>query len=125
MPTICDPLPIPSSREPHLILAPLNLGLPAIAILGTRCGAAINDGGELIWFVEPGSAEGWNVPSTRLLTSSRNQVIIPPHRVTTGPAAHWRVCPGEHRWLTDTPALRAALEDASRQLADALIPSSR
>ncbi|MCX5239847.1 hypothetical protein OG824_32060 [Streptomyces prunicolor] len=88
------------------------LGLAAVAILGPRCGAVIDDprSDVLDWFVAPGSAASWSLTDTRALPSGRN-TVIPPLRLTHGPGRHWIVCPGEEGWLTDIRALEAALED--------------
>ncbi|MFF3350821.1 hypothetical protein [Streptomyces sp. NPDC002779] len=51
------------------------------------------------------------MPNTRALTAGAS-VTIPPPRRTDGPGPHWRMCPGDDRWLTDPDALRAALGDA-------------
>lgn len=115
-----EPLPPPASctLQPvsvtwDAIRVPRGLGLSAVAILGPRCGAVVDDptADLLFWFVAPGSAAGWNLDGTRALTSRRHTVAIPPLRLTRGPGPHWLVCPGDEGWLTDVRALKAALED--------------
>ncbi|MEU4171039.1 hypothetical protein AB0F46_29685 [Streptomyces sp. NPDC026665] len=90
-------------------------GLSVIEILGTRCGAVVEDPltTSLYFFVAPGVAAAWDVDTTRPLGSG-SSVTIPPDRRTQGPGPHWRMCPGEDRWLTDADALRAALADSLR-----------
>lgn len=115
-----EPLPTPTRSTPQpvsltwdAIRVPRSLGLSAVAILGPRCGAVIDDpkAEALFWFVAPGSAAEWNLDGTVALTSHRHTVAIPPLRLTQGPGPHWLVCPGEEGWLTDVRALEAAIED--------------
>jgi hypothetical protein len=86
-----------------------------MAILGTRCGAVIEDpftaAGVVYYFVPAGTAASWEVENTRPLGAGA-AVMIPPDRRTEGPGPHWRICPGEDGWFTDPAALRAAIEDA-------------
>ncbi|TXL91567.1 hypothetical protein [Streptomyces sp. IB2014 016-6] len=99
------------STDWDAIRVPRFLGLTALDILGSRCGAVVDDPTEmaLYWLIPAGSGTGWDVGTTRLDTE---RLTIPPRRRTRGPGPHWRMCPGEDRWLTDANALRAALEDA-------------
>ncbi|MCX4575592.1 hypothetical protein OHB41_20850 [Streptomyces sp. NBC_01571] len=87
-------------------------GLTVMEILGSRCGAVVDDPvtTSLYFFVRVGTAEVWDVDTTRPLGEG-STVAIPPTRRTEGPGPHWRMCPGEDRWLTDADALKAALED--------------
>ncbi|MFD7884109.1 hypothetical protein ACFV3N_16920 [Streptomyces bauhiniae] len=91
------------------------MGLSALAILGPRCAAAIEDplasSGVLYFFTPPGTSDTWSVENTRALTPGTT-IPVPPARRTEGPGAHWRVCPGEKGWLTDPGALEAAIGDA-------------
>ncbi|MER6998741.1 hypothetical protein [Streptomyces sp. NPDC000410] len=95
------------------IRVPHSVGLVAMRVLGDRSGAVLQDRHELAlyWFVAGGSAAGWDVPNTRALGAD-SHLVMPPRRRTQGPGPHWRICPGEDKWLTDAPALRAAIEDA-------------
>jgi hypothetical protein len=96
------------------IRVPRSVGLAAMAILGTRCGAVIEDptgAGCLYYFVAAGTAAAWDVENTRPLGRGAT-VTIPPSRRTAGPGPHWRICPGEEGWLTDPAALAAAVADA-------------
>lgn len=97
------------------VRVPRSVGLAAMAILGTRCGAAIEDpltaAGVLYFFTPVGTADGWEVENTRALGFG-STVTIPPTRRTEGPGPHWRICPGEDGWLTDPDALAAAIADA-------------
>ncbi|NUO43714.1 MAG: hypothetical protein HOV82_16960 [Streptomyces sp.] len=95
------------------IRVPRSVGLAAMAILGTRCGAVVDDPlSTAVYFFTPvGTASAWEVENTRAL-SVGSAVTIPPPRRTQGPGPHWRMCPGEGSWLTDAAALRAAVEDA-------------
>lgn len=87
------------------------VGLAAMAILGSRCGAVVEDGAAVFFFTPCGTAAGWSVDHTEAVRAG-DDVAIPPARRTQGPGPHWRMCPGEGRMLTDPQALRAALEDA-------------
>lgn len=87
------------------------LGLAAMAILGARCGAVVEDGAAVFFFTPCGSAAGWSVEHAEAVQEG-DAVAIPPARRTQGPGPHWRMCPGEGRMLTDPEALRAALADA-------------
>ncbi|MFD6416025.1 hypothetical protein [Streptomyces sp. NPDC060194] len=90
---------------------PRQVGLAAKDILGARCGALLEGhNGELYYFVTPGSATGWNLLNTTIL-SAGDSLTVPPLRRAQGPGLHWRICPGGGDWLTDGAALRAALED--------------
>ncbi|MET8826129.1 hypothetical protein ABZX40_13735 [Streptomyces sp. NPDC004610] len=93
---------------------PRNLGAGAMAVLGARCGAVVEDprSAVLYFFVPTESAQAWEMESTRVL-SLGSSVTIPPHRRTEGPGPHWRMCPGDDGWLTEPNALRAALEDCT------------
>lgn len=93
------------------IRVPRSVGLAALAILGTRCGAVVEDSTVLYFFAPVGTASAWEVENTRALGSG-SAVTIPPARRTQGPGPHWRMCPGDGSWLTDPAALRAAIEDA-------------
>lgn len=97
------------------IRVPRSVGLAAMAILGTRCGAVLEDpvtsAGVVYYFVPAGTARTWDVQNTRALGAG-STVTIPPARRTDGPGPHWRICPGEDGWLTDPEALAAAIGDA-------------
>lgn len=97
------------------IRVPRTVGRPAVAILGSRCGAVVDDPlSSVFYFFTPvGTAIGWNVAGTRALGDGA-AVAIPPARRTEGHGPHWRVCPGEDGWITDPHALQAALEDSER-----------
>jgi hypothetical protein len=84
-----------------------------MAILGTRCGAVVEDplSAAVYYFAPVGSAAEWQVENTRALGAG-SAVTIPPARRTQGPGPHWRMCPGDGNWHTDPAALRAAIEDA-------------
>ncbi|MFE9476754.1 hypothetical protein [Streptomyces griseofuscus] len=97
------------------IRVPRSVGLAALAILGTRCNAAIEDpltaAGCVYYFVPAGTADTWDVENTTALGHG-SALVIPPARRTEGPGPHWRVCPGDDGWLTDPDALAAAVADA-------------
>jgi hypothetical protein len=97
------------------IRMPRSVGVAAMAILGTRGGAVVEDplSAAVYYFVPCGTAADWNVEGTRALGDGAS-VAIPPARCTAGPGPRWRVCPGEDGWQTDPAALRAAIEDALR-----------
>ncbi|MFJ9214207.1 hypothetical protein [Streptomyces sp. NPDC102264] len=92
------------------IRVPRVLGLTVMDILGARCGAVIEHERDLYWLVGPSAAADWDVDNTRVVDPGL--LMIPPSRRTQGPGPHWRMCPGDSDWLTDTAALRAAVEDA-------------
>ncbi|KUM79272.1 hypothetical protein [Streptomyces curacoi] len=94
------------------IRVPRSVGLAAMAILGTRCGAVVEESVSAVYFFTlVGTASGWEVENTRALGTG-SAVTIPPSRRTQGPGPHWRMCPGDGSWHTDPDALRAAIEDA-------------
>ena len=94
------------------VRVPVPLGLSAMAILGARCGAVLEDPltSAIYFFVACGTAKQWSVAGTKGLGAGTD-VAVPPMRRTTGPGPHWRVCPGDDGWVTDAKALQAALED--------------
>ncbi|MET7441888.1 hypothetical protein ACFYQQ_01320 [Streptomyces sp. NPDC005496] len=102
-----------AGQEWDAVRVPRSIGLAAVQILGTRCGAVVEDShsAALYYFVTPGSAAAWDADNVRVLGDGAT-VTIPPARRTQGPGPHWRVCPGDSNWLTDAAALRAAIEDA-------------
>jgi hypothetical protein len=95
------------------VRVPRQLGLAAMSILGTRAGAVVEDPMQAVvyFFVPVGTAAGWAAENTYPLPGGET-VPLPPARRTDGPGPHWRVRPGEDRWITDPAALHAALEDA-------------
>ncbi|MEX2974782.1 hypothetical protein [Streptomyces sp. C184] len=95
------------------VRVPRSVGLRALAILGNRSGAVIEDPREpaVYWFVRVGSTAGWDVPDTRPLGVTQHLVVPPPPRVE-GPGPHWRICPTDGWLLTDVRVLRAAIEAA-------------
>ncbi|MYS13705.1 hypothetical protein [Streptomyces sp. SID4982] len=104
-----------SGEDWDAIRVPRSVGLSALAVLGPRCAAAIEDplvsSGVVYFFTAVGTATTWDVENTRALAAGAT-LTIPPVRRTEGPGAHWRVCPGEDGWLTDPGALAAAIGDA-------------
>ncbi|MEU2130153.1 hypothetical protein [Streptomyces sp. NPDC018352] len=96
------------------IRVPRSVGLSALAILGTRSGAVLEDplSAALYWFIPAGDAAAWDVAGTRVLADDAH-LVIPPVKRTQGPGPHWRVCPAGETWTTEAAALRAALEDAA------------
>lgn len=103
----------PAGEDWDAIRVPRAVGLAAMAILGTRCGAVVEDplSTAVYYFTPIGTASTWEAENTRALGVG-STVTIPPARRTQGPGPHWRMCPGEETWLTDPAALRAAIEDA-------------
>jgi hypothetical protein len=93
------------------IRVPRSVALAALDILGTRAGAVVDDGVGCYFFVPVGTAGWWDLWTTRALGTG-SSITIPPKRRTEGPGPHWRMCPGDDRWLTEPRALRAAIEDA-------------
>jgi hypothetical protein len=81
-------------------------------ILGQRCGAVVEDtaGAVLYFFTPVGTAAEWDVENTCALGRGTT-ITIPPARRTEGPGPHWRMCPGDGRWITDPRALQAAIAD--------------
>lgn len=94
------------------IRVPRRLGVAAMAILGTRCGAVLEypPNKVVYFFVARGTAAEWSVEGTEAIGEG-GTLTIPPARRTAGAGPHWRVCPGDSDWITDSRALRAALED--------------
>ncbi|MGY4960355.1 hypothetical protein [Streptomyces sp. 900105245] len=120
MPTTRPPSPMGATLQDaggdwDAIRVPRSVGLAAMAILGTRCGAVLEDphssAGVVYFFAPVGTAAGWDVENTRALGDGA-AVVIPPERRTEGPGPHWRICPGDDGWLTDADALAAAIADA-------------
>lgn len=95
------------------VRVPRSIGLDALAILGSRSGAVLDDplAASLYWFIPQGASAEWDVPNTRALEQGA-YLVIPPVRRTKGPGSHWRICPGAGAWVTEPAALRAALLDA-------------
>ncbi|TGN75446.1 hypothetical protein E5083_17270 [Streptomyces bauhiniae] len=106
---------VKSGLDWDAIRVPRSVGLSALAILGPRCAAAIEDpltsSGVLYFFTLAGTSGTWAVENTVALPIG-TAVTIPPTRRTEGPGAYWRVCPGDNSWLTDPGALAAAVTDA-------------
>ncbi|MFC8679825.1 hypothetical protein ACFUEN_44995 [Streptomyces griseorubiginosus] len=104
---------IDAGRDWDAVRVPRSVGVDAMTILGTRCGAVVEDPlcEAVYYFVPVGTAAVWDVPTTRALGAGAS-VTIPPPRRTDGAGPHWRICPGDGSWLTDPQALQAALEDA-------------
>ncbi|MGC5394858.1 hypothetical protein ACPXCP_03800 [Streptomyces sp. DT20] len=102
-----------AGRTGDAVRVPRSIGLDALAILGSRSGAVLDDplSASLYWFIPQGASVEWNVPNTRTL-EQKAHLAIPPVRRTEGPGFYWRVCPGEGAWVTEPAALRAALLDA-------------
>ncbi|MBL1102089.1 hypothetical protein [Streptomyces coffeae] len=96
------------------IRVPRRIGVRALAVLGPRSGAVIEDPCEPVfyWFVREGATTGWDVPETRLLGVRQHLVVPPQHRVE-GPGPHWRIRPVDGRLITDVRALRTAIEVAA------------
>ncbi|WP_405753503.1 hypothetical protein OHA19_43230 (plasmid) [Streptomyces sp. NBC_00012] len=103
-----------AGRTWDAIRVPRSVGLSALAILGTRSGAVLEDplSAALYWFIPVGDAAAWDVAGTRVLAEDAH-LVIPPVRRTQGPGPHWRVCPADETWMTEAAALQAALEDAA------------
>ncbi|MFI6764964.1 hypothetical protein [Streptomyces sp. NPDC050355] len=95
------------------VRVPRSIGIRALAILGTRSGAVIEDPYEpaVYWFVREGATTGWDVPETRPLSVTQHLVVPPPHRIE-GPGPHWRIRLTDGRLITDVRALRRAIEVA-------------
>ncbi|MDX5566899.1 hypothetical protein PYK79_31705 [Streptomyces sp. ID05-04B] len=101
-----------AGQEWDAIRVPRQAGLAAMAILGPRCGAVVEDGGTVLYFFVPrGTASRWALENTKALGTG-SSVTIPPARRTEGPGPHWRMCPGDDRLITNADALHAALADA-------------
>ncbi|MER5892416.1 hypothetical protein [Streptomyces sp. NPDC001876] len=95
------------------VRVPRSAGLDALAILGHRAGAVLEDplSAALYFFIPRGTSADWDVDGTRVL-GEHDHVVVPPDRRTQGPGPHWRICPSVDAWTTDPAALQAALEDA-------------
>ncbi|MEU0671378.1 hypothetical protein ABZ330_00500 [Streptomyces sp. NPDC006172] len=102
-----------AGQEWDAIRVPRSVGLAALGILGQRSGAVVEDSiSSAVYFFTPvGTAARWDAENTRALGEG-STVTIPPARRTEGPGVHWRICPGDGRWLTDPQALQAAIADA-------------
>lgn len=113
LPTAAGCTLYPAGEDWDAIRVPRSVGLAAMAILGTRCGAVVEDPlSTAVYFFTPvGTASEWEVENTRALGDD-STVTIPPARRVEGPGVYWRMCPGEDGWLTDPQALEAALGDA-------------
>ncbi|MGH4029365.1 hypothetical protein ACQB60_10570 [Actinomycetota bacterium Odt1-20B] len=96
-----------------VVRVPRHIGVRALEVLGTRSGAVIEDPNEpaLYWFVPTGAAAVWDIPGTRPLGLNQH-LVVPPARRVRGPGPHWRICPADGELITDTVALRAAVQDA-------------
>lgn len=89
--------------------------------LGDASGAVIEDPFACVcyWLIEPGSASRWNAAAFHPVAVLQNAKLdltylaVPPARRIAGPGLHWRVPLTANRYLTDTPALRAALAPAN------------
>lgn len=104
----------PAGKWWDAVRVPLSVGLDALGRLGIATGAVIEDPGAalLYWFVPPGDAARWILPSDgpiRVLGDTAHVAVPGPQR-TSGP--HWRVPPTRVRALTDPDALRDALHAA-------------
>lgn len=95
------------------VRVPRSAGLDALAILGHRSGAVLEDPAApaLYFFIPRGTVAAWDVDGTRILGAD-DYVVIPPDRRTQGPGPHWRICPVPDAWTTDATVLEAALRDA-------------
>ncbi|WP_326791454.1 hypothetical protein OHA79_01905 [Streptomyces sp. NBC_00841] len=104
-----------AGRTWDAVRVPRSVGLDALAILGGRSGAVLEDplSAALYWFIARRDATEWDVAGTRVLHEDTH-LVIPPDRRTYGPGPHWRICPATEAWTTDATALQAALEDAAR-----------
>lgn len=81
-----------AGRDWDAIRVPRSLGLAAMSILGSRCGAVVEDRTVLYYFVPTGTAAQWQDDSSRALGAGVT-VTIPPARRTQGPGPHWRITP--------------------------------
>lgn len=108
-----SPPPPDTGPEWDAIRVPRQLGLAALAILGTRVGAVVEDlqQGAVYYFIPVGTAASWDMENTDAIPEAA-AVPIPPRRRTEGPGPHWRMCPGDGNWVTNPDALQAALADA-------------
>lgn len=103
-----------ADRTWDAIRVPRSVGLDALAILGGRSGALLEDplSAALFWFIPPEDAAEWDVAGTRVLDEDAH-LPIPSDGRTHGPGPHWRVRPVAEVWTTEAAALQAALEDAA------------
>ncbi|GGU69054.1 hypothetical protein [Streptomyces daghestanicus] len=95
------------------IRVPRSVGLSAVDLLGSRCGAVLYDGRAVVYLLVPTGTTTWSDDTTRALGSG-SSLVMPPPRRTAGPGPYWRICPGDGGLLTDPGALAAALVDVSR-----------
>ncbi|MEU3184229.1 hypothetical protein ABZ707_08445 [Streptomyces sp. NPDC006923] len=96
------------------IRVPRILGLTVMDILGTRCGAALENGRSLYRFVPTGVGSEWDVTNTITLDPVADPLTIPPPRRIQGPGrtgvcVRVSVTTGGSRAVA---LLRAAIEDA-------------
>ena len=114
--TIDDCALLPAGKDWDAIRVTEAVALRAMAILGARSGAVIEDPRSRLfyWFVQVGTAATWDLPETRGLGTHRH-VGVPPDGKVDGPGPRWRITPGDGRLMTDGGPLRAALEDALTQ----------
>lgn len=103
----------PAGLEWDAVRVPRTIGVHALAILGNRSGAVIEDPREpaVYWFVRRGSATGWDLSETRPLGMNQH-LVVPPRDRVEGPGPHWRIRPVDGGLITDVRALRAAVEAA-------------
>ncbi|MEU8589407.1 hypothetical protein AB0C59_20750 [Streptomyces sp. NPDC048664] len=115
VPTAAGCTLVAAGQQWDAIRVPRSVGLAALAILGSRAGAVIEDSlSAAVYYLVPcGTAATWDVEvgNSRALGAG-SSVAIPPARRTEGPGPYWRICPGEDGWLTEPSALRAAIGDA-------------
>jgi hypothetical protein len=94
-----------------IVTVPARQGLEAVDILrlGAGVGPVLHDrsGDSLEFFVPPGTAEGWDVPGSSCRSSRGGGRVA---------GAGWIVPPHTEAAVTDPVTLRAALDEAARNV---------
>ncbi|WPB92689.1 hypothetical protein [Streptomyces malaysiensis] len=117
-PATCSVRMLPAGRWWDAVQAPRALGEHALRLLGDATGAVIDDPGgkRLVWLVEPGAADRWDMgwlPGIEL-RGSATFIHVPGVDRTEGPGVHWCVPLAPGRYLTEPAFLLAVLQMATR-----------
>lgn len=102
------------------VRVPRWLAVPALARLGDRSGAVIEDtwGPVWYWLIPPGSGHGWRHGHGIEVLGATCWVVVPPVSRTAGAGVRWMLPPVSGRAvLTAADVLRAALTAAVAELA--------
>lgn len=104
-------VPPSAGDAPDIVTVPSRQGLEAVDILrlGSGVGPVLHNrsGDSLAFLVPPGTADRWDVPG-----SSCRHAAAEPHALGAG----WLVPPHTDTAVTDPAVLRAALDEAARNV---------